>query len=149
MSDKITKWTVAINVMQICICNLLLCSKKIIRGFIMQKAKIFAILLLVVMAFTSCISGTNVTFHADQEGAEVFVDGELIGTTPVTMKISNGIWEDPDVLIKKDGFKDLRTGVTKELKGGNLAIGLLLNWPALLWVYGPKANQHYILTPEN
>ncbi len=105
--------------------------------------------LLLLVFLTSCVSSTRVSFNTDVEGAEVYVDGELIGTTPTQKKLSNAIWEDPDVLIKKDGYKDLRTSVYQEMKPVNLVCGLLLWWPSLLYVYGPKKAQHYILTPEN
>lgn len=105
--------------------------------------------LLLVSFLSGCVSSTRVSFATDEDGAEVYVDGELIGTTPVEAKLSNAIWDDPDVLIRKDGFKDLRTGVDKEIKAVNLVCGILLWWPSLLYVSGPKERQHYILTPES
>ena len=49
--------------------------------------------------------------------------------------------------IKKDGYRDLYTELNKEVKGVNLVCGLLLWLPSLLWVYGPKKNQNYMLSP--
>lgn len=63
-------------------------------------------------------------------------------------KLSNGVLEDPDILIKKEGYKDLYTDLKKEIKGVNLVSGLILFLPALFWVYGPKKNQRYILVPS-
>ena len=116
----------------------------------MKGAKIIAVLLLAVMVMgvCGCVSSTNVTFNTETEGAEVYVDGELIGTTPATAKLSNAIWNDPDILIKQAGYKDLRTGVKKEVKGANVALGLTVNWAALLWVYGPKKVQNFVLTEK-
>ena len=116
----------------------------------MKGAKIIAVLLLAVMVMgvCGCVSSTNVTFNTETEGAEVYVDGELIGTTPTTAKLSNAIWDDPDILIKQAGYKDLRTGVKKEVKGANVALGLTVNWAALLWVYGPKKVQNFVLTEK-
>lgn len=45
---------------------------------------IAGILLVVVCA--SCVTQTRVNFSTDVDGAEVFVDGEKIGTTPVQKK---------------------------------------------------------------
>ena len=64
---------------------------------------IAGILLVVVCA--SCVTQTRVNFSTDVDGAEVFVDGEKIGTTPVQKKLSNVVWENPDILIKKEGYK--------------------------------------------
>ena len=86
-------------------------------------------------------------FETNEPGAQVMIDGENIGITPTQVKMSNAIWEDPDVLIKKEGFKDLRLGLDKEVKGVNLVCGLILWWPSLLWVYGPEKNQYFELTP--
>ena len=107
---------------------------------------IAGILLVVVCA--SCVTQTRVNFSTDVDGAEVFVDREKIGTTPVQKKLSNVVWENPDILIKKEGYKDLYTDLKKEIKGVNLVSGLILFWPALFWVYGPKKNQSYILVPS-
>lgn len=97
--------------------------------------------LLLLAMFSSCVSSTRVNFNTD-------VDGEEIGTTPAQIKLSNAIWENPDVVIKKDGYKDLYTDLNKEVKGVNLVCGLLLWTPSLLFVYGPKKSQHYMLTPS-
>lgn len=113
-----------------------------------MKNKIIAIVCLVFflgLSFSSCVTSTNVRFESDVEGATVLVDGEDIGTTPVQHKLSNAIWEDPDVVLKKDGYKDQTFSVKKEVKMVNLVCGLILWWPSLLWVYGPKKVQSFSL----
>ena len=101
------------------------------------------------VGLVSCVSSSYVTFNTDVDGADVYIDGELVGTTPTTVELSNAVWEDPDIVIRKTGYKDLRTSLTKEIKGPNVAFALLLNTWAWLWVYGPKENQNFILTPTN
>lgn len=104
---------------------------------------------LLIFSALGCVSSTNVTFDStNTENAEVYVDGELIGSTPATAKLSNAIWEDPTITIKKDGYKTLNTSLQKEVKTPNIVLGILLNWPAFLWCYGPKQNQNFILTPD-
>ncbi len=116
----------------------------------MKFKRNLTILISAFLIFTTvaCVSSTNVTFFTDTEDAEVYIDGELIGSTPATAKLSNGIWNDPTITIKKDGFKTLNTSLQKEVKVPNIALGLLLNWPAFLWCYGPKKNQNFMLTPK-
>lgn len=117
----------------------------------MKGAKIIAVLLLAVMVMgvCGCVSSTRVTFNTDTEGAEVYVDGELIGTTPATAKLSNAIWDDPDILIRKEGFKDLRTGVRNEIKMSNVLLGCFINPFAWLWCFGPDKNQNFILIEDS
>lgn len=114
-----------------------------------MKRAISAALMLVMLAsiLSSCVTKTHVTFNTDTAGADVYVNGEYIGKTPVSKKMSNAVWEDPDILIKKDGYQDMHFSVQKEVKTVNLICGLLLWWPSLLWVHGPKGQQHYMLTP--
>ena len=44
--------------------------------------------LLLLVFLTSCVSSTRVSFNTDVEGAEVYVDGELIGTTPTQKNLA-------------------------------------------------------------
>lgn len=101
--------------------------------------------ILLLINLTGCVSGTNVCFRTDVDGAEVYVDDEFIGTTPVTKKMSNLCWKNPDVTIKKEGYKTLYTEMKKEIVYANVAIGFFLWEPAFLWCYGPKPRQNYIL----
>ena len=109
-------------------------------------------MVLVGFFFSSCVTSTVVRFNTDVDGAEIMVDGFKIGTTPTQYKMSNGFWEDPDVSIKKEGFKDLNFGVKKEVKVFNVVTGVVLSpftlCIPLLWSYGPKTNQNYVMIPE-
>lgn len=100
-----------------------------------------------IVMLVSCVTSTLVTFNTSVPGADVYVDGEHIGKTPTEKKMSNGVWEDAKIIIKKEGYQDLHTNVQKDIKPVNLIIGLLLWWPSLLWVHGPKSQQNYLLTP--
>ena len=103
----------------------------------------------VLTLVTSCVTHTRVSFNTDVPGADVYVDGEYIGKTPATTRMSNAVWDDPDILIRKDGYKDIHTGTKKEIKAVNLIFGLFFWLPSLLWVQGPLSHQYYMLTPEN
>lgn len=120
------------------------------EAFMKQNKLIVGIIasFMMISIFSSCVTQTRVNINSDVEGATVYIDGQKIGTTPVQVSLSNAVWEEPDVLLKKDGYKDLHTNLTKEVKIVNAVAGLLIWWPSLLWCYGPKTNQNYILTPE-
>lgn len=112
----------------------------------MKKFSAIISALVLVLFLASCVSSTRVSFYSNVEGAEVYVDGELIGNTPVTVKMSNAIWEWPDITIKKDGYEEIKdVQLAKELKVPNAVLGVLVNEFALLWVWGPKKVQHYNL----
>lgn len=105
--------------------------------------------ILVVSLLSGCVSTTNVHFATNVSGAKITVDGKDIGTTPTEYKMSNAIWEDPDIVISKDGYKTINVSPEKELKTVNLVCGILLWWPSLLYVSGPKSNQNFELVPES
>lgn len=115
-----------------------------------NKSKVVSatVSILLLISFASCVSSTNVAFNTDAGETEVYVDGQLIGTTPVTAKLSNAIWNDPAITLKKDGYKTTQVSLQREPKAANIVFGLLLNWPAFLWCYGPKANQNFMMTQE-
>lgn len=107
------------------------------------------IIIIILLLFSSCVTSTNVWFETNIDGAEIYIDGERIGKTPIEYKLSNAIWEDPDVVIRKKGYKDLRVGLKKEVKAVNLICGIIFWWPSLLWCYGPKDKQYFEMIKEN
>ncbi len=109
--------------------------------------KLVVVLVLVSFLFSSCVSATNVTFYTDPAGAEVYVDNRPVGESPTSKRMTNGVWADPRVRVEAEGYKSRSTRVDKEVKVANLVLGLLLWWPALLWVHGPKPNQRIALSP--
>jgi hypothetical protein len=110
--------------------------------------KIVLLLMICVVCFSGCVTHTNVLFKTENPGAKVYIDHVYIGETPVTKRISNAIWEDPDIMLKMEGYTNIRTGLDKEIKPVNLIFGLILWWPSLLWVYGPDPIQYYTLEKE-
>jgi len=110
---------------------------------------LFLIAVILGSMLTSCVTSTAVRMNSDVEGANVTIDGVPIGVTPLQTKMSNAIWEDPDVILKKEGYKDLVTSVKKEVKPVNLVCGIIIWWPSLLWVYGPKKDQNFVMSKAN
>ena len=124
---------------------------KTLKGF---AAKTISILLIPVF-FAGCASSTKMTVNVFEPNgspvvdATVFVDGEVIGQTPnARVKVSNFVGNNFEITVLKDGYETVKTAPVKEVKQTNVVSGILLNFFAWLWVYGPKSNQSIILTPE-
>ncbi len=107
--------------------------------------RLIATVLVASVFLTGCVTATNVTFDSSPPGADVFVDGEFVGRTPVSRRIGNGFWVDPTIRVELDGHVPVSADIDKELKGINLALGIALWLPALLWVSGPQPRQFYAL----
>ena len=54
--------------------NFFLLGEELMKG---SKLIAFLMLLVFVLGVSGCVSSTRVTFYTDEEGAEVYVDGEL------------------------------------------------------------------------
>jgi hypothetical protein len=111
-----------------------------------MKLKSLALMTIVMLLISSCSTMVRID-TPDVRGATVRLDGEKLGTAPIEKKLSNGIWNQYDVVIEKDGYRTYRAPLRKEVKVGNLIGGILLFWPGLLWVYGPQASQTIELEP--
>ena len=112
----------------------------------MKRAGLLALTSIVL--FTSCVTRTIVVIDSNVEGAEVHLDYQKIGETPLTIELSNAIWEEYRIRLRADGYRELYGSLRKEIKTLNLISGILLIWPALLWVYGPEPYQYFDMTPE-
>ncbi len=111
---------------------------------------LLAVLLLActMSVMTGCVMNSTVTINSEPRGAEVRLDNRVVGATPVTVRLSNALWENPIVRIRADGYRDIYGGLQMEIKGSNLIVGFLLFWPALLWSYGPDQYQCFDLIEE-
>lgn len=119
----------------------------------MKKKELIALVLLAVMVLSSCVTKTKVTFTSDIPGAEVIIDGESMGQTPFTAEITNAVWEDQEVIVKKNGLDDYKTKLKKEPKIINIITGIVLApvtfYIPLLWCYGPEETQNFNLGKAN
>ncbi|MCC6547763.1 PEGA domain-containing protein [Candidatus Sumerlaeota bacterium] len=72
-----------------------------------------------LMYSTSCslVSARTqrLTVSSTPDGAEVFVNGELVGTTPVQTKINRR--DDSNIMIRKEGYKTITKTTSRELSG--------------------------------
>ena len=114
-------------------------------------ARVIGILMILVL-FSGC--STLMTVNAvDPVGipihqATVLVDGENIGQTPyASTRVSNALWVNPEITVTAEGYHTRKVEAVRELKVAPLIGGLFL-WPVILWVWGPRATQNVVLTPE-
>ena len=88
--------------------------------------------MLVVFAVLSCLSGcatilagkqADVSFSADPEGAQVYVNGSLMGTTPVQVKLENN--KDYTIEFRKEGYQSKTVFLNKGLGAGWLILDIV------------------------
>ncbi|PLA75022.1 PEGA domain-containing protein [Hydrogenovibrio sp. SC-1] len=82
----------------------------------MKKALSAVVVVFGFLFLSGCatiISGTgqSVTFDSSPQGAEVYIDGAQVGSTPMTLKIEKS--KKDTVMIKKEGYKTLSRDLTK------------------------------------
>ena len=73
-----------------------------------KKPFILAVATLASLTISGCatvISGTTqtLTFNSEPTGAEVYLDGARIGSTPVSLSVKKN--EKDTVMIQKEGYK--------------------------------------------
>jgi hypothetical protein len=106
-------------------------------------------LLLAGCAMTTQMD-VNVTDYRGNpiDGATVLVDGQNIGQSPnASIRVSNQIGSLPVIRVWKDGYNPAQMEAAAEVKVPSAIGGIFLLVP-FIWVYGPRANQHVVLTPR-
>ena len=85
-----------------------------------------------------------VRITTDPDGAEVFLNNQPIGETPLTTELSDFVANRYNVRIEKAGYDDLNVTLQKEVKVGTV-IGALFIWPLWPWIWGPADQQTFRL----
>lgn len=84
-------------------------------------------MILASMAFgsASVFKGTtqDMSFRSSPEGAKVYIDGQLKGTTPVTLKLAKNAYN--SVSIEKEGYKRETMALTKSFDGAMFALDII------------------------
>lgn len=120
----------------------------IIRRFMFtKKTSTLFVIISALITLNSCVSSTRVVINSKPSNADVYEDGQYVGKTPVSLNISNLVWDSPDITISKDGYTSMPVTLKKEAKITNCVIGYFINIFAFLWCYGPTENQNFVLTP--
>jgi len=116
-----------------------------------RKAIIFLLLSAIAMVSMNCatiVRGTKqlVTINSNVTGADVYVDGLKIGSTPFTGEIKKG---GKLLELRKEGYKSYQMALTSNLEGmfwGNIITGGTLGSitdfaSAAAWAYSPASFQ--------
>src|SRR2546421_11168546 len=95
----------------------------------MNRRRTHALLAIALTFLSSCVSVHVLSAPA---GADVYVDGELVGKTPCKFKAKTIVGVSYEVIVRKQGYRDFRQVVESE-------------WDpySLLWILSPLI----ILTP--
>lgn len=64
-----------------------------------------------------------VNFNSDPGGAEIFVNGNRMGVSPVTLELSNN--QNYAVTFKKDGYRDVTCNLNKKVGAGWVVLDVL------------------------
>ena len=112
----------------------------------MKKLLVF-VFIIAAMVITSCSSTTLI--QSSPNGATVYINGEVGGTTPYTLSDSKISGARTPITLKKEGFEDFYTILVKNesVNVGAVVGGVLFFWPALLWTMDYKPVHTYPLTP--
>ena len=115
-------------------------------------SKIMSFAIILSLAFFSVACSTKMRVNTDPNGADVYVDGEHQGKSPVTYDAKSGPPSSGDinVVAKKEGYKDAEKNVERsEMNTTNFVVGLiLLGVPALLWSWEYPSSINLMLQPE-
>jgi hypothetical protein len=110
-----------------------------------MNIKITTTILVVAIMLTGCSS--TVQILTEPSGADVEINGKSYGKTPVTTSLSNLAFNEYQVRLKKEGYREKYAKLEKEIKAGPLIGGIFL-WPLLFWCYGPTEVQTYVLEKQ-
>ena len=110
--------------------------------------RILGLFVLTAFVTVSCATTTLVTFDSAPQGADLYLDHEFIGETPLDHIVGNALWENPVVRLEKDGYDTKGGELDKEIKVWSLLVGIFAFFPALLWSWGPAEYQFYELRTE-
>ena len=113
-------------------------------------SRVFSALLSIVILATSLMSCSSTTLlTSTPSNAQIYIDGDLKGTTPYTHSDASISGSQKIVDIKKEGYDDFHTILTKKGRAhaGAIVGGIFLLIP-FLWVVQYNIEYDYELTPS-
>lgn len=108
--------------------------------------KLIAALLAILVLTASCSSSTMIT--SSPEGAKVYLNGELVGTTPYKHSDTKIVGSSSDIKLEKEGYEPFYTVLTRNEKAdvGAIIGGIFVLVP-FLWTMKYKPQHAYELRP--
>lgn len=94
-----------------------------------------AVAIFLVLVVFGCATMSQII--TTPEKAEIYINKEKVGVSPVSVKLSNFVGNSYYLEAKKDGYQTFEAKLAKEAKIGNIIGGLFI-WPLWLWGWGPE-----------
>jgi PEGA domain len=89
---------------------------------------------IIMLCFFTCACAANqAAFISEPAGAQVYVNGELIGTTPCELNYRCNSGDDYEILIQKEGFEP----VSQTFKADEVNQGARKTWMTAGLVWSP------------
>ncbi len=105
-----------------------------------------SLLLAVSVLLSGCASTTMI--HSNHDGAKVYLNEELAGTTPYLHSDTKIVGSTTRVRLEKEGYESLGTSFTRneEVDAGAIIAGIFI-WVPFLWTMKYKPAHTYELLP--
>ena len=110
-----------------------------------RKRFVGPLCILALAATTSCATATR--FHTDPEGATLYVNGKLIGETPVVYDNDHGLPRRYHVQLYKDGYESLDFYLDTRISWLWGYVGLVTIVP-YFWAWSLAREYELVLTPK-
>ena len=113
----------------------------------MQRQFALVAALALAPLLTGCgtiLGGTyqNVPMYSSPEGAEVYINGEWVGTTPVAFQLKRGkIYV---VEFRREGYEDVRVVLDRKVRMGTLALNIFTTFYTGLAVDFSNGAAYYV-----
>lgn len=110
--------------------------------------RISAILIIAIIFLSGCASSTMI--NSIPSGAKVFINGQVVGTTPYLYQDTKVLGSVVNVDLVKEGYEPLYTSFrrTEEFNIGTFIGGCFI-WPFWLWTMDYNPTHTYELVPTS
>lgn len=115
----------------------------------MTSSRFVALLVLVTFAGSGCAAlfgskKTTIATSSDPPGADVYVDGARMGTTPISLELSSK--EEHTITFKKEGYKDVSCQLARSVGAGWVVLDILGGLVPI--IFDATTSSWYGLTPK-
>ncbi|MDH5567738.1 MAG: PEGA domain-containing protein [Myxococcales bacterium] len=107
--------------------------------------KRFLASILSLATFSAC--ATNTTINSIPPGATAYLDQRVLGQTPVRLSDSSVFWTKRQLVLKKEGYEEMRVALRKEEVRVGPLIGAVFILVPGLWILGYPEQLTYELQP--